>query len=360
MNDVESMPMSKAQETIIEFKNVGVNYKARKSFFKTEKYQALKDVSFDVFKGETLGVIGRNGAGKSTLLRLLAGIIKADSGEVVHHTRSVSLMALAAGFDPNLSGRQNAVISGMLVGHSKKEVNTWLDDIKSFSELNDFFEKPVKSYSSGMRARLGFSIAMYTSPDVLLIDEVLGVGDASFKQKAEAAITDKINSDITVILVSHSEPQMKRLCERIIWIDQGVVKKSGLPESLFREYNLEIRFSRLNLQITYFELFQNKFLFHFEDVQVDDSFFSFNCIVINTESKLVTKTYISMEKHTYLEGPTGTPGYAKQYPNMKGAGMARFNNGKIYFDRDVQLIAIINGEHQPILNIKVTKLKASI
>ena len=212
------------QDKIIELKNVGVTYKERKSLFRTEKYQALKNISFDVYKGETLGIIGRNGAGKSTLLRLLAGIIKPDIGKVFLHTRSISLMALQAGFDPNLSGRQNVIISGMLLGHSRGKVLSLVDEIKDFSELNEFFEKPIKTYSTGMRARLGFSIAMYTSPDVLLIDEVLGVGDVHFRQKAEQAIEDKTSSDTTVIIVSHSEQQLNRLSDRIIWVEDGVVR----------------------------------------------------------------------------------------------------------------------------------------
>ena len=359
MNDMKSdlVLETKRQEKIIEFKQVAVNYKARKSFFKTEKYQALKDVTFDVYKGETLGIIGRNGAGKSTLLRLLAGIIKPDAGEVIHHTRSVSLMALAAGFDPNLSGRQNAVISGMLIGHSKKEVTTWLEDIKAFSELNDFFEKPVKTYSSGMRARLGFSIAMYTSPDVLLIDEVLGVGDANFKQKAEAAITDKINSEITVILVSHSEAQMKRLCDRVIWIEDSKVRKQGLSDDIFLEYNLTMRFFRFNVQMEHFKLFKNDFIFHFEDIEVHDKFITFKCIVIDKKNKRLKKVYIPVNNHFCLTGPTATPGYVKHHPNLIGSAMARFSNGKIHYDCDTELMAVSNDSELPILKIKIKKLR---
>ena len=356
MSDVKSdlVLETKRQEKIIEFKHVAVNYTERKSLFKTEKYQALKDVTFDVFKGETLGVIGRNGAGKSTLLRLLAGIIKPDAGEVIHHTRSISLMALAAGFDPNLSGRQNAVISGMLIGHSKKEVTTWLEDIKAFSELNDFFEKPVKTYSSGMRARLGFSIAMYTSPDVLLIDEVLGVGDANFKQKAEAAITDKINSEITVILVSHSEAQMKRLCERIIWIDDGKVREQAEPDEIFPEYNTINCFTRLGLNIEYFKLFKNDFIFHFEDIEAYNEFIFFRCIIINKKNGVVDKVYLSTDNTFYLEGPTATPGYFKQYPDFTGSANARFSCGKIYYNTQTTLLVTTGKIDLPVLHMKIT------
>ncbi|MCL4127084.1 UNVERIFIED_CONTAM: hypothetical protein GTU68_017507 [Idotea baltica] len=343
--------MTIKKEKIIELKNVGVTYKERKSLFKSEEYQALKDVSFDVYKGEVLGVIGRNGAGKSTLLRLLAGIIKPDKGEVVHHTKSVSLMALAAGFDPNLSGRQNAIISGMLIGYSKKQIEAQLDEIKTFSELQAFFEKPAKTYSSGMRARLAFSIAMYTSPDVLLIDEVLGVGDVSFKQKAEQALEEKITSDITVIIVSHSEAQVSRLAERIVWVDGGKVRKQGLPEEIFPEYNINVSFSTFGLRLEQYEL-NDDFILYFESLQRKDDKLHFKCVLINKIDRQITKIQCEDNKGkvlTVMSGPTETPGYKRRFPDYKYANMARYHNGMV----TLGCLNTLKDDQQKILNLIV-------
>lgn len=345
--------MTIKKEKIIELKNVGVTYRERKSFFKSEEYQALKDVSFDVYKGEVLGVIGRNGAGKSTLLRLLGGIIKPDKGEVIHHTKSVSLMALAAGFDPNLSGRQNAIISGMLIGYSKKKIEAQLEEIKIFSELQDFFEKPTKTYSSGMQARLAFSIAMYVSPDVLLIDEVLGVGDVSFKQKAEQALEEKIASDITVIIVSHSEAQVSRLAERIVWIDGGKVRKQGLPIEIFPEYNINACFSTFGLKVEQYELHED-YIFQFENLQLKEDKLHFNCVLINKINHQITSVlceYDSGRVLATMKGPTATPGYKNRFPDYKHAGMARFHNGMI----KLGYINTLKCAQQEILNLVVTK-----
>jgi len=354
--DMKSKPVleSKCQEKIIEFKHVDVNYKERRSFFKTSEYRALKDVSFDVFKGETLGIIGRNGAGKSTLLRLLAGIIKPDAGEVIHHTRSVSLMALAAGFDPNLSGRQNAVISGMLIGHSKKEVTGWLEDIKAFSELKNFFEKPTKSYSSGMRARLGFAIAMYTLPDVLLIDEVLGVGDASFKKKAEAAITEKINSDMTVILVSHSEHQMKRLCGRIVWIENGVLFKQGKCNKIFSLYNLYNTFSTLKIKIQSFDL-NDDYNVEFEEINVKGDYIYFKNIIINSKGLIPDAVKWVSSSTNVMSEPTPTANYEKDYDGLPSAKKARYHNGVIQLNVINKLILTCGTKDIFILELLVMK-----
>lgn len=343
-------------DKVIELKNVGVNYKERKSFFKTESYQALKDVSFDVYKGETLGIIGRNGAGKSTLLRLLAGIIRPDKGEVVHYTNSVSLMALAAGFDPNLSGRQNAVISGMLLGYSKRHITTKLEDIKLYSELQEFFEKPAKTYSSGMRARLAFSIAMYVSPDVLLIDEVLGVGDVSFKQKAEQTLEEKIASDITVIIVSHSEQQVRRLAHRIVWIDGGKVRRQGLPNEIFPEYNLNSRFSTFNLQITEFNLHED-YLFWFEQLEVINDQVKLQCILVDKKDRNLGKFTSSIKDQviSVFNGPTPTPGYKVSYPGIKQASNARYHGGLLNIGQETVLSIKSDGICNEVLRIKIKK-----
>lgn len=206
-------------DVIISLQNVGVRYKRRGGIFrKTEYFQALENINIDIYRGETLGVVGRNGAGKSTLLRVISGIIKPDSGKVVNYGVTASLLALQAGFDPELPGKDNAIMSGMLMGYTRAQIELLLPKIQEFSEIKEFFDEPVKTYSSGMRARLGFSVAVFATPDVLLLDEILSVGDKEFREKAEAEMMKKINSAQTVILVSHSEGQVNRVCDRVLAI----------------------------------------------------------------------------------------------------------------------------------------------
>jgi len=171
------------------------------------------------------------------LLKVLANIYGVDGGEVTWHCRQVSLLALALGFDAELSGRDNAIISGMLLGGRKKEVFHKLDDIIAFSELEKFIDKPIKTYSNGMRARLGFAVAVNMHSELLLIDEVMGVGDGKFRKKAEAAMIDKINSQQTVVLVSHSMEQVKKLCDRVLWLDAGRIKMTGSPDEVLPAYS---------------------------------------------------------------------------------------------------------------------------
>lgn len=332
------------KEKVIELKNVGLTYRERKSFFKSESYTALKDISFDVYKGETLGIIGRNGAGKSTLLRLLAGIIKPDKGEIIHHTSSVSLMALAAGFDPNLSGRQNAVISGMLLGYSRKYITQHLQEIKAFSELNEFFEKPVKTYSSGMRTRLGFSVAMYVSPEVLLIDEVLGVGDVSFRKKAEQALENKIASDITVIIVSHSEHQVSSLAERIIWVDEGKVRSSGAPLEIFPEYNFNSSFSNISLKTKDCVIYKDFFI-SLENIKLINGIIYFNCVIIDFQDRNISSVICTNKNgDIIMSGPTKTPGMRNKYVNIKQSENARYHNGQALPNSSNYIYIITNNE----------------
>ncbi len=223
-------------EVIISLRNVAVRYRRGRSLFKTDYYEALKDITFEVRRGETLGVIGRNGAGKSTLLKVLSGIYSPDEGSITNHAKNTSLLTLQAGFDQNLNGRDNAVISGMMSGYRKADVLAKLDQIEEYSELGEFFYQPLSTYSSGMRARLGFATATYLRPEVLLIDEVLGVGDAKFKVKATKTMESMICSDQTVILVSHSAVAMKQLCDRVVWIDGGRVVADGEPVNIVDIY----------------------------------------------------------------------------------------------------------------------------
>lgn len=227
-------------EPLISLQEVGVRYKRNGNLFRRRSYyDALQSISLDIYPGETLGIIGKNGAGKSTLLRVISGVIRPNQGNIINRGATVSLLVLQAGFDQNLSGRDNVILGGMLQGYTRREVEERLDEIQEYSELGDFFYEPVRNYSTGMTARLGFSLAIIISPDVLLIDEVLSVGDQHFRQKAERTMIAKLQSKQTVVLVSHSHGQVCRLCDRAILIDDGSTVSQGDPYEMFRLYDEE-------------------------------------------------------------------------------------------------------------------------
>lgn len=224
---------------ILQAKNVTLTYKTRQGLFSSFQHEALKDISFDLLKGETIGVLGKNGGGKSTLLRILAGIVNPNSGTVTcapNVTRS--LLTLGLGFMSNVSGRENAMYSAMLQGATRKQAKSLLKDIEDFSELGEFFDQPVDTYSSGMKARLGFATAMFTEVDILCIDEVLSVGDAHFRKKAEAAMVNKLRGEQTCVFVSHNSDQINKICSRAIWIENGVIKEEGDTATVAHHYNL--------------------------------------------------------------------------------------------------------------------------
>lgn len=223
-------------EICISLSNIAILYKIRKSFLRWHCFEAIKNVSFEIYRGEALGLIGRNGAGKSSLLRIIAGIIAPDRGTIINHGYSVSLLSLQLGFEPTLSGIDNIILSAMLLGISKKEARAAISEIADFAELGQFIHDPIRTYSSGMLARLGFSIAIILKPDILLIDEVMAVGDAEFRKKSSAALQAKFQSGQTVVLVSHSSEQIKRLCNRVIWIENGTVFKQGSSVQIIDEY----------------------------------------------------------------------------------------------------------------------------
>lgn len=212
------------RDVVIALDRVGFYYLKEKKLFKHMRYWALRDISFNVFKGETLGVTGKNGAGKTTILKLLAGVYVPDRGEITNYGYTCSLLSLQSGLLPNLSGRDNAYIGGMVLGMEKGFIDNHIETIKAFSGLNDFFEEPVNSYSTGMRARLGFAIALQLDPDILLIDEVLGVGDSEFLNKSTQKMKEKIKSNKTIILVSHNQRTIDELCDRAVHIENGVIK----------------------------------------------------------------------------------------------------------------------------------------
>lgn len=221
----------------MSLENIGLCYKTRAGLFKHIYYDALTGVTFDVHEGETLGIIGRNGCGKSTLLKILSGIYKPDSGTIKRNCEKICLLALATGFDGELSGRQNAILSSMLLGATKREALEKIDEIVAFSELERFIDKPIKTYSSGMRARLGFAIGLKMKADLLLIDEVMGVGDKAFRERATNALLNKIHSNQSVVFVSHSASKIKQICDRALWLEDGVVKKLGKPKDVLRAYD---------------------------------------------------------------------------------------------------------------------------
>lgn len=223
--------------------DVGLCYCLRKQFLQHAKeIWALKSLTFHLYEGEKLGVIGRNGTGKSTLMKLLAGIFSPSKGILKwHHKVQVQLLSLGVGFEGSLTGRENAILNGMLLGKSRKAILRRVEAIKDYSELGDFFEYPVNTYSSGMLMRLGFSVAMESDPDVLLLDELLGVGDASFQAKSEKTLREKFHGSKTVVLISHDPATIAHLCTRALWIDGGVVKAEGPVTEVVTRYNASLK-----------------------------------------------------------------------------------------------------------------------
>jgi lipopolysaccharide transport system ATP-binding protein len=201
-----------------------------------EEFWAVRDVSFQVPRGSTLGLIGRNGSGKSTLLKTLASILQPDEGTISIHGRVASLLEVGSGFHPELSGRENIYLNGSILGMSKKEVDRRFDEIVDFSEVRKFIDQPVKNYSSGMYVRLGFSVAVHVSPDILIVDEVLAVGDAAFKTKSKRKFAEFQQEGRTIILVSHSMAQVRALCDQVVWLDEGRVRSIGATEKVVSEY----------------------------------------------------------------------------------------------------------------------------
>ncbi len=229
------------RDVMLQLEDVSLSYPSRRKSFDHGAHHVLDRVSLQVFEGETLGIIGRNGVGKSTTLRLMAGILAPTSGSVWQRPgKSASLPPIGPRFRPHLSGRDNATLAAMLQGATARQARSFLEEIKEFSELGDSFEEPVKTYSSGMLARLGFTTALKTHVDILLIDEVLSVGDALFREKAEAAMKSRISGDQTVVFVSHMEGQVREVCDRAICLYEGAVLAEGDPAAVLDAYR-EIR-----------------------------------------------------------------------------------------------------------------------
>ncbi|MBS0439096.1 MAG: ABC transporter ATP-binding protein [Proteobacteria bacterium] len=223
-------------EPIIELRNVGVAFNAQLRMG-APQFWALEDVNLVLPRGARMGVVGRNGAGKSTLLRVIAGILAPDRGRVRREGVSCQLLSLALGFVPYLSGRDNAILSGLMLGLRRREIERRLPAILDFSELGDFFEQPVSSYSTGMFMRLGFSVAMQVEPDVLLIDEVLSVGDTEFQKKSGDALRERIHNGTTVVFVSHMDAPIKQVCDCAVWIEHGRSVMQGPVDEVLAAYH---------------------------------------------------------------------------------------------------------------------------
>ena len=227
-------------DSLITLENVGVYYRSGRLNSRAAAVApwALRGLNLDIRPGEKLGIVGRNGCGKSTLLRLLAGIISPDEGRVRvnRSTVHVQLLALGVGFEGTLSGAENAILSGLFMGKTRRHMEQRLDEIQEFSELGDAFHQPVNTYSSGMNARLGFSIALQTDPDVFLIDEALGVGDHAFQVKSQTALREKFLSDKTVVLISHEARTISEVCTRAVWMNKGAILADGSPREVCDRY----------------------------------------------------------------------------------------------------------------------------
>ncbi|UYZ34722.1 ABC transporter ATP-binding protein [Clostridium beijerinckii] len=229
-----SMMFNKSSERIDNIKEYIVRLAKRNIMF--EEFWALKDVSFNIKKGEAIGIVGLNGSGKSTLLKIIAQVMKPTKGSVTVNGSIAPLIELGAGFDMDLSARENIFLNGAVLGYSRAEMKKKFEEIMDFAELWDFVDVAVKNYSSGMIARLGFAIATAHTPDILIVDEILGVGDYKFQEKCEKRMNEIISHGATIIFVSHSIKQVRELCTRAVWIEKGNVVMIGDVEEVCDKY----------------------------------------------------------------------------------------------------------------------------
>jgi lipopolysaccharide transport system ATP-binding protein len=269
---------------VLEVKDITKIYKVYKSsidrlkeiFIKKiyhKEFIANNNISFELFEGETLGIVGINGAGKSTILKMIAGVVTPTSGEIMRRGRITALLELGTGFNSEMNGYDNIYLNGTLIGMGKDEIDSKVKDIINFSELGDFIYEPIKAYSSGMKMRLAFSIAIFSEPKTLIVDEALSVGDAHFQAKCTRALTQRKEKNMSIIYVSHDLNSIKVLCDRAILLDKGKIVEIGNPEQVINSYNFLI--TKLN---------DLKNRLKIDDVK-DDSFGTFDIEIINVEVK---------------------------------------------------------------------------
>ena len=238
VNDV-SICFNLSKEKVDNFKELFIK-KLKGEKLRFNEFWSLKDVSFELKKGERLGILGLNGAGKSTLLKVIAGVYKPTKGSVQRYGHMAPMIELGAGFDPNYTGRENIFLYGSVLGFSKEFLMSKYDEILEFSELGEFIDVPIKNYSSGMKARLGFSIATVVEPEILILDEVLSVGDAKFRKKCEKKMKKMFDHGVTVLFVSHSLAQVKRLCNKAIILEHGQLIAKGDIDDVVEIYEKKI------------------------------------------------------------------------------------------------------------------------
>ena len=238
-------------EKMIEVKNVTMKFRmsdepinSLKEIFTTaitgklrfNEFLALDNVSFDLEKGKTLGLIGNNGAGKSTTLKLISGILKPTSGTIITRGNVVPMLELGAGFDLELTGKENIYLNGAILGYSKEYLTSKYDEIVEFAEIQDFIDMPIRNYSSGMMARLAFSIASVVHPEILIVDEILAVGDTAFQEKSFNRMKELMSGGATVLFVSHDLEKIEEMCDKVIWLNHGKVVEIGDPKELCDKY----------------------------------------------------------------------------------------------------------------------------
>lgn len=232
--DNVSMKFNLSKEKVDSLKDYII--KTIKKEIKYNEFWALQNVSFTVEKGDRVGILGLNGAGKSTLLKVIAGVFKPTEGSVTKHGKMVPLLELGAGFDQQYTGKENIYLYGAMLGYSKEFIDEKYDEIVKFSELKDFIDVPIKNYSSGMKSRLGFSIATVVSPKILILDEVLSVGDAKFRKKSEKKVLSMFDSGVTVLFVSHSLAQVQRICNKAMILEKGKLIAYGDIDTISKQY----------------------------------------------------------------------------------------------------------------------------
>ena len=229
-----TMRFNMPKERLDSIKEFFVKFLKKQLHF--EEFYALKNISLTIDPGEVVGIVGLNGSGKSTLLKVISGILRPTTGSVAIEGTISPLIELGAGFDFDLTARENIYLNGSVLGFNKKFIDEKYDEILDFAELRDFENVAIKNFSSGMIARLGFSIATLVKPDILIVDEILAVGDFLFQQKCENRISEMMAGGTTVLIVSHSIEQIERLCSRVIWLDHGVLRMDGAPNEICEEY----------------------------------------------------------------------------------------------------------------------------